>query len=547
MPRTNVEERILILAPIAQDAAAMASVLQERRFAAEICDGARDASLQISRGAGALLLTEEALEPPEMAAVLHQLKLQPPWSELPLIVITRGGESRLARLLDLAAEAAGSLTLLERPIGEATLLRSVEVALRSRRRQYQVRDLLEERRRTEAALEQRVDARTAELVQSQERLRALASELNLAEQRERKRLATDLHDHLQQLLVLGKLKLGQGKRLVEPIPAWAKIVKETDEVLSEALQYTRTLVAELSPPVLRDHGLPAALQWLGEYMKKHEMEVTVIVPEGDGVTLPEEQAVLLFQSVRELLINSSKYAGTGRAWITMEDRRSILRITVRDEGAGFDLAALATEAAGAPPGAGVSSKFGLYSIRERMKALGGSFHLDSAPGQGTTATLVLPLARRDAREVREERDEQKSSGKPVSLLSPVSPLSRRARIRVLLVDDHAMVRQGLRAVLDGYHDIEMVGEAADGREAVRLVEQLCPAAVVMDINMPRMNGIEATREIKIRHPNVAVIGLSVNAGAENQDAMLKAGAAALLTKEAAVERLYETMQAVLKK
>jgi signal transduction histidine kinase len=229
-------------------------------------------------------------------------------------------------------------------------------------------------------LEERITTRT-------QQLRALATELNLAEQQERKRLAVELHDHLQHLLVLGKLKIGQGKRYAPP-PALAEVMKQVDDVLSDALRYTRTLVAELSPAVLRDHGLVAALKWLGEYMQKLAMTVTVTVPEQQELSLPEDQAVLLFQSVRELLINSSKYAGTGAATVTLECRDDQLRIQVRDEGAGFDVAAVA---AAAGTQGGLSSKFGLFSIRERMQALGGSFDIQSTPGNGTTATLTLPL------------------------------------------------------------------------------------------------------------------------------------------------------------
>lgn len=105
-----------------------------------------------------------------------------------------------------------------------------------------------------------------------------------------------------------------------------------------------------------------------------------------------------------------------------------------------------------------------------------------------------------------------------------------------------MVRQGLRSVLETYPDVEIMGEAWDGEEALAFVAKLRPTVVVMDVNMPRMNGIEATALIKARYPDVAVIGLSVNAGGENQDAMKGAGAAVLLTKEAAVEQLYAAIQ-----
>jgi len=247
------------------------------------------------------------------------------------------------------------------------------------------------RKRAEAALADLTKQQEERITERTQQLRAVATELNLAEQQERKRLAAELHDHLQHLLVLGKLKIGQGKRYAQSIPALNDVLKQVDEVLSDALRYTRTLVADLSPAVLRDHGLPAALKWLGEYMQKHSMTVTVTVPEPNELTLPEDQAVLLFQSVRELLINSSKYAGTGEATVTLERRDNQLRIQVRDEGVGFDVTAAATAAVRAIT-SGVSSKFGLFSIRERMKALGGSFDIQSVAGKGATATLTLPLS-----------------------------------------------------------------------------------------------------------------------------------------------------------
>lgn len=395
-------------------------------------------------------------------------------------------------------------------------------------------------------LEQAVNVKTQELVHSQERLRAMASELNLAELRERKRLASELHDHLQQSLVLAKLKLGQGRRLADAFPALNQVLKDADEVLSEAFDYTRTLVAELSPTVLRDHGLAAGLKWLGEYMKKRDLTVTVTAPEEEP-SLPEDQVALLFQSARELLINSSKYAGIREASVRVEQQDGRLAIEVKDHGLGFDLAAL-TGAVGETTD-GLSSKFGLLSIRERMKALGGSIDIETAPGKGTTARLVLPLPSRSEAGSRFEVRGSKLS--EVNVEHRASNLDRRHqpanRVRVLLVDDHMMVRQGLRAVLDGSPDIELVGEASDGAEAVALAESLRPAVVVMDINMPRMNGIEATARIKARHPDTVVIGLSVNAGGENQEAMKKAGAALLITKEAAVEQLYDAIQQTFKR
>ncbi len=105
-----------------------------------------------------------------------------------------------------------------------------------------------------------------------------------------------------------------------------------------------------------------------------------------------------------------------------------------------------------------------------------------------------------------------------------------------------MVREGLRSVLESFPDIDVIGEASNGLEAIDLTEQFKPSAIVMDINMPLMNGIEATARIKTRHPEIVVIGMSVNASADNDDAMRTAGASMLLTKEAAVDQLHGAIQ-----
>ena len=130
-------------------------------------------------------------------------------------------------------------------------------------------------------------------------------------------------------------------------------------------------------------------------------------------------------------------------------------------------------------------------------------------------------------------------------MTPPTPFTFPKALTVILVDDHAMMRQGLRSVLEAHADIQIVGEASDGQEAVAMVHALQPAVVVMDINMPRLNGIEATAQIKAQYPGIRVIGLSVNAGPNNREAMLQAGADMLLTKEAAVEDLYRCIQSVV--
>ena len=399
----------------------------------------------------------------------------------------------------------------------------------------------EERLRSLAGhLEQVVNERTQELLQSQRRLRALAAELNLAEQRERKRLAGELHDYLAQLLVLCCLKLGQVRR--DGLPSKAEVrIQETEEVLSQALNYTRTVMAELSPTVLHEHGLATGLKWLGEQMQRHGLLVKVDVTDADW-SLSDDITVLLYQSVRELLMNALKHAQSNSVTVRLDQSEGTLRIEVHDEGVGFD----PTVAGAVDHATPMSSKFGLFSIRERMTALGGWFDLHSAPRQGTTATLVLPFKTADSSELKvlsAELSDQVRNSEPRTQNS--KPHQQDERIRVLLVDDHTLVRQGLRSVLDSYADIEVVGEAWNGEVAVAAVDTLHPAVVLMDISMPKMNGIEATALIKARHPEIVVVGLSVHAGGVNERAMIHAGAAMLLTKEAAVDEVYRAIRPML--
>jgi len=202
-------------------------------------------------------------------------------------------------------------------------------------------------------LEQRVVDRTQELRESEIRLRAMAVEANLAEQRERKRLATEMHDYLQQILVLGKLKAAQAKRLPDSVPTRTAMLSAIDDVFTDALKYTRTLVADLSPSVLQEFGLAAALGWLANDMKRYDMSV-------NGPVLPEAHTLLLFQSVRELLFNAMKHSGSLEAQVMLQCADHSLQLEVQDHGRGFDPSAITSSPEG-------SSKFGLFSIRESVR------------------------------------------------------------------------------------------------------------------------------------------------------------------------------------
>jgi PAS domain S-box-containing protein len=414
------------------------------------------------------------------------------------------------------------------------------------------REMHEKVVRLAEGLEDRVKERTMELLQSQSLLRQLTSELTIAEQRERRRIATDLHDYLAQLLVCARLKVSQSRsHMVEAeAESW---LAESDDILQQALTYTRSLVAQLTPMALHEFGLTAALKWLADQMRQqYRLVVHVEVQAGLSVTLPEDQSVLIFQSIRELLINVAKHARVEQAMVRMQQHDGRLTIAVIDEGLGSD-------ADTSSPGTR-SSKFGLFSIRERMRALGGTFEFSSSPGKGTTATLTLPhpsaVAEAAAQVADSGRDQPQSIDAGAARLpltgqhsafrgteDLISPprLEEKLRIRVLLVDDHALVRNGLSSVLRYHTDLQVVGEAADGQEAVAMASALKPDVVLMDVNMPKMDGVEASKRIKRDLPSTVVIGLSMHDGGHHETAMRESGAAAYLTKDSAAERLIETI------
>ncbi len=238
-------------------------------------------------------------------------------------------------------------------------------------------------RRSNETLEARVAERTADLFRRTAQLQALAQDLTRAEERERQRVAQVIHDHLQQLLSVARMNLGMVLDRVR-----TKSVKQSlgslDGLIAESLDLTRSLTAELSPAILHRSGLAAALQWLGRWYEERFGLKVAVDTEAD-VELGEELRVTIFRGVRELLFNVVKHANVANAGVQL--RRAAdgsTRVVVRDEGVGFDPETMRAWDGG--PGHG----FGLFSLRERLELLGGRLHVDSAPGQGASFTIIGP-------------------------------------------------------------------------------------------------------------------------------------------------------------
>lgn len=216
----------------------------------------------------------------------------------------------------------------------------------------------------------------------QERLRSLASELSLTEERERRRIAVDLHDQIGQTLALIQIKM-QAMREALPDGAIAEELDACVRLIGQPIQDTRSLVFNLSPPVLYDLGFEAAAAWIVDQHQGHQgLQISF---EDDGQPKPLDQAVsiLLFRGIRELLTNVVKHsqARKSRVWLRAGGRN--LRVGVEDDGRGFDPSAQGR--------AGQQGGFGLFSIREQLDRIGGTLEIHSAAGAGTLIILSVPL------------------------------------------------------------------------------------------------------------------------------------------------------------
>lgn len=230
------------------------------------------------------------------------------------------------------------------------------------------------RKRIEAALVQREQ----QLREHRERLQHMAFDAAVEQERERRQIAVDMHDSIGQTLALAQMKLNSAREVAQGASRAA--IEEVVTLLGQAIVDSRSLVFALSPPVLYDLGLNAAISWLIEDLeRKHGLKVA-FDDDGPKAPLDETTAVVVFRAVRELLMNVVKHAGVVAASVSARTGELHLEVVVADEGAGFDAAAAA-----------VRGTFGLFSLREQISRVGGTVEISSTRGQGTTARIRVPL------------------------------------------------------------------------------------------------------------------------------------------------------------
>lgn len=389
------EKRVLVVAPLGADARNIGEVLMHAEFAVALCHDVIAAAREMNAGCGVMVVTEEAVLTPEHQRLAEALERQPPWSDVPLVVITKGGmfNASGARAVELLGPRA-NLTLIERPLRASTLVAALKAAMRARVRQYQVRDLIEDREQLLASLEARVTERTAKLQQMVEELEAFSYSVS--------------HDLRAPLRVLD----GYAQALIEDygegmepgakelLARISRTAHRMDRLTQDVLAYTRVSRAELTlEPVDLETMLRAVIEQYPSLVASRQ-HIRLRTPLGWVMG----HTPSLIQCFSNLLENAIKFVRDGEsprieiyAERFGEDR---VRVTVEDHGVGVDpvhqrrIFGMFERAAAHKhvPGTGI----GLAIVKKAAERMGGSAGVLSEPGKGARFWVDLARAAPDA-------------------------------------------------------------------------------------------------------------------------------------------------------
>lgn len=342
-------------------------------------------------------------------------------------------------------------------------------------------------------LKHEVTRRTADLS-------ALTAHVQNIAETEKANLARELHDELGSTLVGISLEVGRlkGKTSAPELLQDLSIIKE---LVTNASQITRGVINQLYPTVLDNYGFAAAAEWLVNGYRKHSgVAVELLLPE-EQVAMEHSFALAAYRITQECLTNIAKHAGASKVRIEVKTSDGFLDLTIHDNGKGLS-------------GGINTGGHGIFGMIERARYLGGSMEIGSVDGSGTTAHLRLPFA----------------AAKP------------KNRKRVLVVDDHAIVRDAIRQMMDTQtDDFSVEGEASDGIAAFQLAIEGQWDVMLLDISLPKKNGIKVLEEIMAVKSNLPIIMLSSHAEEEYGEIALSIGAAAYVEK-GETSKLVEAMR-----
>jgi signal transduction histidine kinase/CheY-like chemotaxis protein len=526
MSADTLDLRVLVLAPIGRDGALTSQLLEQADVPCHVCASAAELCTELRRGAGAVVLTEEALADPRIDELSATLHTQPAWSDISLLLFAGDDRSQATMRTLRTLEVLRNVTLLDRPIRVTAVISTVRAALRGRRRQYELRDVMD------ALDASRRDAeRSRDEAQSANRLKD-------------EFLATLSHELRTPLnAILGWVSLLRDNRVeAARVPRVLEIVarnaQSQAQLISDVLDVSRVITGRLRlrlQPVVVSRLVRDAMDTVrpAAEAKGIRLELTV---EGEAPRMNGD-AERLRQVFWNLLSNAVKFTPAGgHVHATIDRVDSQIRVTIADTGMGipgeflpyaFERFRQADQSFTRPHG---GLGLGLAIVKHLVETHGGEVSVVSdGAGLGTTFRVQLPVGGAQALAMAEpETDLEPETDR----LAEVAPefLGRT----VLVVDDDATTRELLATLLtDRGARVATVDSAA---AALEWLDAHLPAIMIADIGMPGQDGLSLMRAIRRRPAqqggDVPSVALSAFARAEDKRAALAAGYDDYLTKPA---------------
>ena len=375
---------------------------------------------------------------------------------------------------------------------------------------------------------------------NEESLRQLSARLLKLQDEERRHIARDLHDITGQKLAAQSMALAQvlNRRAAGMDEESRRVLEECAVLSKEVSDEIRTLSYLLHPPLLDELGLSSAVTWYAEgYQRRTGIKVDVKIPR-DLVRLSPDVEVALFRVIQESLANVQRYSGSPRAYVRVKRLHSAnIKVQIGDFGKGMNPAMLNNSTKSVAP-LGV----GIQGMQERMRQLGGNLEIASRLKRGTVVTATMPIVQQQAAIAPELMMTEPAAYRPAD--TPTQDAGK-ARKQILIADDHEMLRRGIRNVLENRPDWEICAEAVDGRDAVDKVNIFHPDLVILDINMPALNGLAAVRQILAKRPLTKILIFTVHDSEQTLKEIQAAGAHAYLSKNNAGRDLVRVVEDLL--
>jgi PAS domain S-box-containing protein len=360
-------------------------------------------------------------------------------------------------------------------------------------------------------------------------LRQLSGRLLQLQDEERRRIARDLHDITGQEVALLSMTLDRLARLIDCDKADVKeTLEESREMVRKMGEEIRTVSYLLHPPLLDESGLNSAVRWYAEgFQKRSAIQVSVTAAPNLG-RLPADVETALFRIVQESLTNVHRYSGSTDAEIHISSDQKSVRLEIVDHGKG-----IRAGSARAPVEGMASLGVGIPGMRERVRQLGGKLEVDFGRN-GTRVIATVPIKKIES---------VAAAGDDVWDARPAADCAVRQRI--LIADDHEVMRRGVRGLLESHNEWAVCGEAVEGKEAVQMSRELKPDLVILDINMPGLTGLNVAQQIRHENPKAKILFFSVHESLQTMREVVGVGGQGYVAKSRAGHDLIDAVRSVL--